>query len=123
MLVLDTHVVLQALSGDLTPRERAALSREPWGMSAISLWEVAKLAQLGHVEIDLDEGRSSDLLVHVTVGIDEQVIVRSGNARRDMVVDQIAHAEMRYEAIARREIDAGIPFGVRDDALDVRKTS
>ena len=55
MLVLDTHVVLQALSGDLTPRERAALSREPWSMSAISLWEVAKLAQLGRVEIDLDD--------------------------------------------------------------------
>ena len=87
--------------------------------SVVTVW----IGEYVPVEIDLDEGRSSDLLVHVTVGIDEQVIVRSGNARRDMVVDQIAHAEMRYEAIARREIDAGIPFGVRDDALDVRKTS
>ena len=75
------------------------------------------------VEIDLHQARSGNLLVHVTVGIDEQVIVRSGNARRDVVVDQVAHPEMRDQAIARREIHAGIPFDVRDDAADVRKTS
>ncbi|MBI3400811.1 MAG: type II toxin-antitoxin system VapC family toxin [Acidobacteria bacterium] len=55
MLVLDTHVLLHALAGDLTPREQTVLSRDVWSISAISLWEVAKLRQLGRIEIDLDE--------------------------------------------------------------------
>jgi len=54
VLVLDTHILLHALAGDLRPKERAVLSREAWSISAISLWEVAKLRQLGRVEIDLD---------------------------------------------------------------------
>ncbi len=54
MLNLDTHVLVHALNGALTPRERILLSREPWSISAIVLWELAKLAQLKRIEIDLD---------------------------------------------------------------------
>jgi PIN domain nuclease of toxin-antitoxin system len=54
MLNLDTHVLLYALAGRLRPRERAAIAREPCGISAIVLWEIARLAQLGRIEIDLD---------------------------------------------------------------------
>ena len=52
MLNLDTHVLLYALTDDLTPRERALLSNEPWSISAIVLWEIAKLSELGRIEID-----------------------------------------------------------------------
>ena len=45
MLNLDTHILLHALTGSLTPRERTLLARESWSISAIVLWEIAKLAQ------------------------------------------------------------------------------
>src|ERR1700694_491915 len=53
MLNLDTHVLLFALDDSLTPAERKLLASEPWGVSAIVLWEIAKLAQLGRIAIDV----------------------------------------------------------------------
>ena len=55
MLNLDTHVLLFALQGRLTKREEALLTSESWSISGIVLWEIAKLADLGRVEIDLDD--------------------------------------------------------------------
>src|ERR1700730_14960896 len=54
MLNLDTHVLVFALTGELTPRERRLLASARWSISGIVLWELAKLAQLGRIEIDLD---------------------------------------------------------------------
>ena len=54
MLNLDTHILLYALADDLTPRESALLSKDSWSISGIVLWEIAKLSELGRVEIDLD---------------------------------------------------------------------
>ena len=54
MLNLDTHILLYALNGELTPKERQALTAQPWSISAIVLWEIAKLAELGRIEVDLD---------------------------------------------------------------------
>jgi len=55
MLSLDTHVLLHAVAGALKPHEARLLAAENWSISAIVLWEVAKLAQLGRVAIDLDD--------------------------------------------------------------------
>lgn len=52
MLNLDTHILLFALEGSLKPAEPVLLEREPWGLSAIVLWELAKLAQLGRIAIN-----------------------------------------------------------------------
>ncbi len=54
MLNLDTHVLLHALAGTLTPREGRLLRSERWSISAIVLWEIAKLSQLGRIALDLD---------------------------------------------------------------------
>jgi PIN domain nuclease of toxin-antitoxin system len=54
MLNLDTHVLLPALAGSLTARERSMVERESWSISAIVLWEIGKLAELGCIELDLD---------------------------------------------------------------------
>ena len=54
MLNLDTHVRLYAMTDDLTRRERVLLSNETWTISAIVLWEIAKLSELGRIEIDLE---------------------------------------------------------------------
>lgn len=54
MLNLDTHILLYALTGDLTRREVSLLSRDAWSISAIVIWEVSKLSELGRIEIDLE---------------------------------------------------------------------
>jgi PIN domain nuclease of toxin-antitoxin system len=67
MLNLDTHILLFALDGSLTPPERKLLSGSPWGISAIVLWEVAKLAQLGRIAIDLESAEFSRIFARVHV--------------------------------------------------------
>ena len=54
MLNLDTHVLVHALGGDLRRREKELLERNEWSISAIVLWEMAKLVQLGRMSIDLN---------------------------------------------------------------------
>jgi len=65
MLNLDTHVLLHALAGSLTARERRLLSADSWSISAIVLWEIAKLADLGRIEIDLDDADLTRLLSRI----------------------------------------------------------
>jgi len=67
MLNLDTHVLLFALDGSLKPAERRLLASNPWGISAIVLWEVAKLAQLGRIAIDLGSAEFSRIFARVHV--------------------------------------------------------
>ena len=55
MLNLDTHILIFALKGKLTAREERVLSSDQWGVSAIVLWEIAKLAQLGRIDVSLDD--------------------------------------------------------------------
>ena len=54
MLNLDTHILVFALAGTLKDKERHLLSEAPWSISAIVLWELAKLVQLGRIELDLE---------------------------------------------------------------------
>ena len=53
MINLDTHILIFALTGELRPRERRLLTAQVWGISAIVMWELAKLVQLGRIEVDL----------------------------------------------------------------------
>ncbi len=62
MLNLDTHVLLLALTDDLTAVERRLLRTNPWSISAIVLWEIAKLAQLGRIDVDLDDASITRVL-------------------------------------------------------------
>jgi PIN domain nuclease of toxin-antitoxin system len=58
MISLDTHVLVFALSGNLTASERRILTAETWSISAIVLWELAKLVQLDRLELDLDDAET-----------------------------------------------------------------
>lgn len=61
MLNLDTHILVHALSGSLTERERQLLANDTWSISAIVLWEICKLVELGRLGLDLSDpevGRS-----------------------------------------------------------------
>src|SRR6266545_1326578 len=65
MLNLDTHVLIYALADDLTTRERSLLSNDTWSISAIVLWEIAKLSELGRIEVDLDHPELARALARI----------------------------------------------------------
>ncbi len=67
MLNLDTHILLEAVAGTLTRREAELLSGDSWSVSAIVLWEIGKLAQLGRISVDLDDGDLVRVLSHLSV--------------------------------------------------------
>jgi PIN domain nuclease of toxin-antitoxin system len=67
MLNLDTHVLLFALSGELTRHEKAVLARHRWGISAIVLWEIAKLHQLGRITLGLDSPSLGAALARIEI--------------------------------------------------------
>jgi len=67
MLSLDTHVLIHAMTGEITAREGRILRAARWGISAIVLWELAKLAELGRIEINLDEPELDRFLANVHV--------------------------------------------------------
>ncbi len=67
MINLDTHVLIHALCDEIRPSERSLLRDNPWGISAIVLWELAKLVQLGRILIDLDEPEIETVLSSIHV--------------------------------------------------------
>ena len=67
MLNLDTHILLFALDGTLKPAEQALLASEPWGVSAIVLWELAKLAQLRRIALDTSSPEFAKLFTRIHV--------------------------------------------------------
>lgn len=67
MLNLDTHILIHALGGSLTRRENALLSGEPWSISAIVLWEIAKLAQRKRINLDLESAEWSQVIARVRI--------------------------------------------------------
>jgi PIN domain nuclease of toxin-antitoxin system len=55
MLNLDTHILIKPLEASVTPHERTVLTEDPeWSISAIVLWEITKLNQLGRLRYGLD---------------------------------------------------------------------
>ena len=55
MLNLDTHILVFALGNELRPTEQSLLARNRWSISSIVLWELAKLVQLGRLDMDFDD--------------------------------------------------------------------
>ena len=62
MLNLDTHVLLHAVGGKLTAREERLLRADRWSISAIVIWEMAMLAQLRRIDLDLENPEVSRVL-------------------------------------------------------------
>jgi len=62
MLNLDTHIVIYLLAGELNAKENQIVGSGPWGISAIVLWEIAKLVELKRIEIEFASSDFADLL-------------------------------------------------------------
>ena len=107
MLNLDTHMLIHALKGDLRPRERDLLAKQPWSVAAIVLWELAKLAQLGRITLDLDDPDVESALATLHVWPLDLTVARA-STRLDF------RGDPADELIAATSIVHGIPLLTRD---------
>ena len=110
MLNLDTHILLFALAGELRPKEETLLSRMRWGISAIVLWEIAKLFQMGRIEVDLEDPEVVRALSAIHVWpLDIQV------CQRLRLLD--FRGDPADELIAATSIAHRVPLLTRDTAI------
>ena len=78
MVSVDTHILVFALTGEVTDKECRVLASNTWSVSAIVLWELAKLAQLGRIDIDLDDAELTRTLSSLQIWpIDLAVSIQS----------------------------------------------
>jgi PIN domain nuclease of toxin-antitoxin system len=110
VLNLDTHVLLLAVTGDLNAAESRLLRADPWGISAIVLWEIAKLAQLGRIEVDLDDPAVARTLGSVHVWPISLEIAKA-STRLDV------HSDPADELIAATSVVHRVPLVTRDKNL------
>ena len=87
MLNLDTHMLVFALNGELRPAERALLAQNRWSVAAIVLWELAKLIDLGRIDMDLDDRDVSRVLNRIQIWPLDLAVARA-SARLDLRVIQ-----------------------------------
>ena len=107
MLNLDTHILVFALNGELRPAEQALLARNRWSVSAIVLWELAKLIDLGRIDVDLDDRDVSRALNRVHIWSLDLAIARA-STRLDFEGDPAD------QLIAATSIVHNIPLLTRD---------
>lgn len=110
MINLDTHMLVFALAGTVDERERRLLAEHSWSISAIVLWELAKLAQLGRIQLDLEDAEVVRVLSTLRVWpIDLPVSVAS--TRLDFKSDPAD------ELIAATSLVHKIPLLTRDQRI------
>lgn len=67
MLNLDTHILIAALDDTLTAAEAAVLHSDRWGISAMVIWEIAKLSQKERIGITLDSADLGELFANMQI--------------------------------------------------------
>ena len=107
MLNLDTRILNYALTGDLTTKEKQLLAREEWSISAIVLWELAKLSQLERIELDLDDPQIETVLSGTHIWPITLPVCRA-------IGDLDFKADPADELIAATSLVHGVPLITRD---------
>jgi len=110
MINLDTHVLVHALEGKLKTTELELLDRNPWSVSAIVPWEIAKLVQLGRLEMDLDDREVVRALSRIHVWPLDLAVARA-STRLDF------RGDPADEIIAATSVVHGVPLVTRDRAM------
>lgn len=110
MLNLDTHILIFSLTGALRPAERVLLCQARWSISAIVLWELAKLIQLGRVEMDLDDRQIARVLNRLHVWPVDLDIART-SVRLDF------RGDPADEIIAATSVVHNVPLLTRDRVI------
>jgi len=114
MLNLDTHVVVHAFAGALTPVEQRILSAEPWGISAIVLWELEMLHRLGRISEDPELDPFAKALAQLAIFPITREVVRCLR-KLDFKSDPAD------ELIAATSVASGIHLVTRDRKLRASK--
>ena len=110
MLNLDTHILIFALGGELQPREQSLLAGNRWSVSSIVLWELAKLIQLGRLDMDLDDREVTRVLTRLHVWPVDLAVARA-STRLDFSSDPAD------EIIAATSVVHDIPLLTRDNVM------
>jgi PIN domain nuclease of toxin-antitoxin system len=100
MLNLDTQILIYALAGELTPAERRLLTQDTWSISAITIWEIAKLAQFGRIELDLDDIELRRVLARIhtwPLSVDVCRAIRELDFRGDPADEIIAATSLLHQ--------------------------
>ena len=97
MFNLDTNILIFALIGELAPAERSLLASSRWSVSSIVLWEMAKLVQLGRLDMDLDDREVARVLGRLHVWPIDLAVARASTALdfRSDPADEIISATQR----------------------------
>ena len=110
MLNLDTHILVFAVSADLRPPEQAMLAQGRWSISAIVLWELAKLVEFGRVDMDLDDREVTRTLGRLHVWPIDLAVARA-STRLDFQGDPAD------QLIAATSVVHGVPLLTRDRVI------
>ncbi len=110
MLNLDTHILIFALIGSLQPDEERLLEGNRWSISAIVLWELAKLIQLGRVEMDMGDRSVARVLSGIHVWPIDLAVARA-STQLDF------RSDPADELIAATSVVHGVPLLTRDRAI------
>ncbi len=110
MLNLDTHMLVFALNGELQLAERALLAQNRWSVAAIVLWELAKLIDLGRIDMDLDDRDVSRVLNRIQIWPLDLAVARA-STRLDFESDPAD------QLIAATSIVHNIPLLTRDRVI------
>jgi len=73
--------------------------------------EIRRIVEDVAVVVDLHQVRGLDLVEHQAIGVDQEPVLFTGSAGRDVGVDKVGPAEMRDQPVAGGEINAHLPFG------------
>jgi PIN domain nuclease of toxin-antitoxin system len=107
MLNLDTHILVSMLAGDLSDSELRLIQGERLAISDIVLWELAKMTQLGRLEMDLESPEFRLCLQSLTV-----VPISLEIAQQSTQLD--FSSDPADEVIAATSIVEDIPLLTRD---------
>jgi PIN domain nuclease of toxin-antitoxin system len=110
LINLDTHVLIDLLSGQLRPSEVRALENEPLSISDIVLWELSRLWLDGRSTLPIEDRRLQRQLGQITVWpISYQVAMAL--RRLDF------RSDPADEIIAATSLAHGIPLLTRDQRI------
>ncbi len=110
MLNLDTHILIYALQNNLRSRERRLLAQHSWSISAIVLWELAKLRQLGRISLDLDSPNFTLALSRIHVWPLDLQICRT-------IAELYFHSDPADEIIGATSVVHRVPLLTRDEKI------
>ena len=115
MLNLDTHILIKAIEGELTTRERVILTKDSeWGISAIVLWEIEKFYELGRLRYGLDHKPLAAAITHLHVWpLSPEVCLK--------LRDVDFRSDPADELIAATSLAHGVPLITRDRRIRASK--